>query len=129
MIRHITVDIRRNEGATIRNSFPEWEIPILKVVHGEDSVTQARDANGTALVKLVDRQLPDAHDEFVRLQNRYKRSRDDSGAQSTPYINMVYGEMGVQKLADAIQRTWAEPLPGVDLVGELEEEQVSSVGG
>lgn len=117
MIRHVTVDIRRNEGATIRNSFPAWEIPILKVVHGEDSVTEVGE-------KLVEREPPEAHDEFTRLNNRYKRSRGESGEQSTPFTHMVYGELGVAKLAQAIQAAVAAA-PDGDLVGE----PISSVGG
>ncbi len=116
MIRHVFVDIRRNEGATIRNSFPAWELPILKVVHGEDSVTEVGE-------KLVNRDPPEAHDEFTRLNNRYKRSKADDGAQSTPYVHMVYGELGVAKLQAAIDACVTEAPEG-DLVG-----QISSVGG
>ncbi len=116
MIRHVYVDIRRNEGATIRNSFPAWELPILKVVHGEDSVTEVGE-------KLVNRDPPEAHDEFTRLNNRYKRSKDDSGQQGTPYVHMVYGELGVAKLQAAIEAS-VTAAPEGDLVG-----QISSVGG
>lgn len=116
MIRHIFVDIRRNEGATVRNSFPLWEIPILKVVHGEDAITEMGE-------KLVDRDPPDAHDEFTRLNTRYKRSRADDGAQSTPYVHMVYGELGIAKLAAAIAAA-VVAAPEGDLVGTI-----SSVGG
>lgn len=119
MIRHITVDIRRNEGATIRNSFPAWEIPILKVVHGEDSVTEVGE-------KLVAREPPEAHDEFTRLNNRYKRSRDEGGQQSTPFTHMVYGELGVQKLSQAINDAVTEA-PDGDLTGL--GDSISSVGG
>jgi len=116
MIRHIFVDIRRNEGATVRNSFPAWEIPILKVVHGDDAIVEMGD-------KLVDRDPPEAHDEFTRLNTRYKRSRADDGAQSTPYVHMVYGELGVAKLAQAIKES-VVAAPEGDLTG-----LVSSVGG
>lgn len=116
MIRHIFVDIRRNEGATVRNSFPAWEIPILKVVHGEDAITEMGE-------KLVDREPPEAHDEFTRLNTRYKRSRADDGAQSTPYVHMVYGELGVAKLGAAIAAS-VVAAPEGDLTG-----LVSSMGG
>lgn len=105
MIRHAFVDIRRNEGATIRNSFPLWEIPILKVVHGEDSVNVISE-------KLVDREPPEAHDEFTRLNERYKRSRNDDGSQGTPFVHMVYGELGAQKLAAAIEAAVTEAPTG-----------------
>jgi hypothetical protein len=119
MIRHITVDIRRNEGATIRNSFPAWEVPILKVVHGEDSVTEIGE-------KLVNRDPPEAHDEFTRLNNRYKRSRADDGAQGTPYTHQVYGELGVAKLQQAIDAA-VTAAPDGDLTGL--GDKISSVGG
>ncbi len=119
MQRHITVDIRRNEGATIRNSFPAWEIPILIAVHGEDAVTEVGE-------KLVNRELPDAHDEFVRLTDRYRRSKNEDGSQGIPYTHMVYGQMGVAKLGEAIKSAFAEAPEG-DLVGG--EEANSSVGG
>jgi hypothetical protein len=117
MIRHITVDIRRNEGATIRNSFAAWEIPVLKVVHGEDAVTVIGE-------KLVNRDPPEPHDEFTRLNTRYKRGRNDDGSQGTPYVHMVYGELGVAKLAQAISDAVTEAPEG-DLVGD----PISSVGG
>lgn len=116
MLKHVTVDIRRNENTTIRGSYPAWEIPILQVVHGIDNIAIIQD-------KLVNRDAPDAHDEFKRLDDRYRRSRDESGAQSTPYVHMVYGELGVQKLAAAIAAAVTEA-PDGDLVGK-----VSSVGG
>jgi len=119
MIRHVTVDIRRNEGATIRNSFPQWEIPVLKVVHGEDAVTEVGE-------KLVNRELPDAHEEFIRLNNRYKRGRNDDGSQGTPYVHMVYGELGVAKLAQALEAA-VTAVPEGDLIGL--GDPISSVGG
>jgi hypothetical protein len=117
MLKHVTVDIRRNENTTIRGSYPAWEVPILQVVHGADNVQIIQD-------KLVNRTPPEAKDEFDRLDQRYRRSRDESGAQSTPYVHMVYGELGVAKLAAAIAAAVTEA-PDGDLVGA----QVSSVGG
>jgi hypothetical protein len=119
MIRHVFVDIRRNEGATIRNSFPAWEIPILKVVHGDDNVTIVSD-------KLVNREPPEAHDEFTRLNDRYKRSKGEDGSPGTPFTHMVYGELGVQRLQQAIDAAVTEAPQG-DLTGF--GEQISSVGG
>lgn len=134
MLRHIAVEIRRNETIQLRNSFPEWEIPVLRAVHGDDNVTVVGE-------KLVDRDPPDAQDEFVRLNERYKRSRNDDGSLSTPFVHMVYGEMGVGRLADAIQAAVTDPPEG-DLVGDVapaapqraargrpRKEQNSSVGG
>jgi hypothetical protein len=119
MIRHVYVDIRRNEGATVRNSFPAWEIPILKVVHGEDAITVMGE-------KLVNREPPEAHDEFTRLNNRYRRGSNEDGSQGTPYVHMVYGELGVQKLQQAIEAA-VTAAPQGDLTGF--GEPISSVGG
>lgn len=110
MQRHITVDIRRNEGATIRNSFPQWEIALLKMVHGEDSVVEVGE-------KLVDRPLPEANDEFARLTDRYKRSREEDGSYGPPFTHQLWGQMGVNRLAEEIQAAYAEA-PAGDLVGE-----------
>ncbi len=117
MIRHVHVSIRRNEGATINNSFPAWEIPILKVVHGEDAIEVLGE-------KLVARDPPEPHDEFTRLNTRYKRGRNEDGSQGTPFVHMVYGELGVAKLAAAIEAAVTEA-PDGDLVGA----PISSVGG
>lgn len=137
MIRHITVQIRRNETIQLQNSFPEWEIPVLKAVHGEDAVTIVGE-------KLVDREPPEAHDEFTRLNERYKRSRNEDGSLGAPFVHQVYGELGVNRLADAISEAVADAPEG-DLVGEVDpptpkaavarprgrprKEQNSSVGG
>jgi hypothetical protein len=120
MIRHVFVEIRRNEGATISNSFPEWEVPILRVVHGDDAVKEIGD-------RLVNRDLPDAQDEFVRLNDRYKRSRADDGSQSTPFVHMVYGQFPQQKLAQAIQDAYREAPTAGDLVGDTGDEGIAEV--
>lgn len=135
MIRHITVRIRRNETIELQNSFPQWEIPVLKAVHGEDSVTEVGE-------KLVDREPPEARDEFDRLNSRYKRSRNEDGSLGTPFVHMVYGELGVDRLAQAIQDSVTDAPEG-DLVGDVapppapvravrgrpRKEQTSLVGG
>lgn len=119
MIRHVIVDIRRNEGATIRASFPEWEIPVIQAVHGVDAVTEVGD-------RLVNRPLPGPEDEFQRLTTRYKRSRKEDGSYDAPYAHMVYGQLGVHKLAEAMRASLRD-VPEGDLVGD--GEKISSVGG
>jgi hypothetical protein len=134
MIRHITVEIRRNETIQLVNSFPQWEIPVLRAVHGDDAVKEIGE-------KLVNRDPPDAQDEFVRLNDRYKRSRNEDGSLGTPFMHQVYGELGVGRLAEAIQEAVTEAPEG-DLVGEVAPppaprvpkgrratQKVSSVGG
>jgi hypothetical protein len=109
MIRCTTVEIRKNEGATIPGAYPEWELPILQAVHGPDRVV----VTGS---KLIDRAPPEPQDEFDRLRNRYGQSLDDNGSKSTPFVHMVYGQLGVQKLAAAIEAA-TEDAPQGDLVG------------
>lgn len=109
MQRHVIVEIRRNEGATIQNGFPQWEIPLLKMVHGEDAVKEVGE-------KLVDRELPDPNDEFARLTDRYKRSREDDGSYGPPYTHQLWGQMGVARLAEEIQKAHREAPEG-DLIG------------
>lgn len=112
MIRHVTVEIRRNETVSLVNSFPQWEIPVLKAVHGDDAVVVKGE-------KLVNREPPEAQDEFVRLNDRYKRARNEDGSLGTPFVHMVYGELGVDRLARAIEDSITEAPEG-DLVGEVE---------
>lgn len=134
MLRHVTVDIRRNETMHLRQSYAQWEIPILKAVHGDDAVTEVGE-------KLVDRPPPEPQDEFVRLNDRYKRSRNEDGSLGTPFVHQVYGELGVDRLAVAISEAVVDAPEG-DLVGEIEKpvaprvptgrrakQKVSSVGG
>lgn len=119
MIRHITVEIRRNETIQLVNSFPQWEIPVLKAVHGDDAVNIKGE-------KLVNREPPDAQDEFVRLNDRYKRARNEDGSLGTPFVHMVYGELGVDRLARAIEDSITEAPEG-DLVGDVEPQKPAAV--
>jgi len=119
MIRHIRVEVRKDEHTTLPISVAEWELPILEVVHGPDNVKQIGD-------KLVDRQPSEVRDEFDRLTNRYGRSENEDGAKGPPFTHIVFGQMGHQKLAEAIQRAVCAAPEG-SLVGD--EEPISSVGG
>lgn len=120
MLKHIIVDIRRSETTTVRKDYPTWEIPVLKAVHGEDNVTEVGD-------RLVDRNPPEAADEFQRLAERYRRSRSEDGSLALPYVALVYGQMGVQRLEAAIRAAVTEAPEGSLVDGG--EEQNSSVGG
>lgn len=119
MLKHIQVEIRRNEQTTIAGSYPAWELPLLQAVHGHDSVVIKGD-------KLVDRQPPEAADEFKRLEDRYKRSREDDGSYGPSFVSMVYGQLGVAKLNDAIKAA-VTSAPQNSLVGD--DDSNSSVGG
>jgi hypothetical protein len=119
MIRCHRVEIRKDEHTTLPTAVPAWELPILQVVHGPDNVKVVGE-------KLIDRQPPEAHDEFVRLTNRYGRSEQEDGTKGPPFTHIVWGQLGQQKLAEAIQSAITEAPQG-SLVDD--EEPVSSVGG
>jgi hypothetical protein len=120
MIRHIRLEIRKDEHTTLPVSVPEWELPILEVVHGPDNVKHVGE-------KLVDRQPPEAHDEFVRLTNRYGKSEQDDGTKGPYFTHIVWGQLGKAKLEEAIQAA-VVAAPEGNLVDDSEE-PISSVGG
>lgn len=120
MIRHIRAEIRKDEHTTLPVSVPEWEIPILEVVHGPDNVKQIGD-------KLVDRQPPEARDEFVRLTNRYGKSENDDGTKGPFFTHIVWGQLGQSKLAEAIANAVVAAPQGSLL--DDSEDPISSVGG
>ncbi len=121
MIRCVRVEIRKNECSTLNGAYPAWELPILEAVHGPDKVVVVGE-------KLIDRDAPEPRDEFTRLNTRYKRGRNEDGSQGTPFVHMVYGQLGGEKkLADAIQEHIVAAPEG-NLVDDSEE-QLSSVGG
>jgi hypothetical protein len=57
-----------------------------------------------AEVVISGRELPDAAEEYQRLENRYKRARNDDGSFGLPVVATVYGQhaAGVQALKRAI---------------------------
>jgi hypothetical protein len=78
-------------------TLPLWEVPVVAAVH-EGDVKVLED------VTMVGRDLPDAKEEFERLENRYKRSRNEDGSFGLPVVANVYGQhgAGVQALKRAI---------------------------
>lgn len=112
MIRCLRLEVRKDEHTTLPIAVPEWEVPILDAVHGPDNVKRC----GT---KLIDRDPPEAQDEFVRLVNRYGRSEDENGTKGPPWAHIVYGQLGVQRVAEAIKAA-VEEAPQGDLVGSDE---------
>jgi hypothetical protein len=89
MIKYQVVRIRSNEVTTQENSFPPWEVPILKALHGEAAVTVLDE-------EVVDRAMPTAEDEYKRLADRYSRHKEEGNA----VVAQVYGlfEAGIEKL-------------------------------
>jgi hypothetical protein len=92
MIKYVVVKVRMSEVTTRQVAVPPWEVPILQAIHG-DSVEVVDET-------VVDRELPDARDEYKRLADRYSRQKDEN--QSA--VAQVYGlfEQGISKLEKAI---------------------------
>lgn len=80
-VKFDVIDIRLTELHTQRTKTPQWETPVLLAIHGEN-VTQVGDV-------VLERNVPEARDEFARLAQRYGPKVGD-----TPYVASVYGNFG-----------------------------------
>lgn len=123
MLKFMKVEIRRNESHTLPLEVAAWEVPILQAVHGDVEVIEE---------KLVDREAPDAADEFARLANRYGQVRNEDGGKGIPYVASVYGNFGpgTATLARAIKAAVVETVTREQAqIDDLLGESVSSVGG
>lgn len=94
-MKYAIVNVVLSELHTQQMAVGPWEVPVLQAVHGVADVQIVGE-------KSVDREPPDAADEFQRLQNRY---RAPAGENAIPYVAQVYGAhgQGVQRLAQAIR--------------------------
>lgn len=92
------IKIRRSELHTVEEFVPLWEVPVIAAVHDEGAVQVTSEGI------IAHRELPDAKEEFERLENRYKRARNDDGSQGLPVVATVYGQhgAGLQTLKRAI---------------------------
>lgn len=102
-MRYIEVLVNRDERLSIPRQVPAWEVPVLRLVHGEEKIEERE------YIDVPQRDYPDAGDEFNRLVQRY----GEDVATETPFVAMVYGHAprGVQALAEAIQKERdAEPV-------------------
>lgn len=93
-----TINIRRSELHTAQETLPLWEVPVVAAVHADGAVQVVQE------VILADRTLPDAKEEYERLESRYKRARNDDGSLGDAVVAEVYGKhgAGVQALKRAI---------------------------
>lgn len=98
MLRFTVLKIRSSEHTTFRVEAAAWEVPLLQAVHADEE-------GGPGNVEeigdfLVDREAPNAADEFKRLADRYKKL---AGADVS-VVASVYGQFngGVSGLARAI---------------------------
>jgi hypothetical protein len=125
MLRYKMIEIRLSELQTLQLSIPTWELPVLAAVHAGAEITDRGE-------EMIEREPPEAGDEYRRLAIRYRNSRTEDGGIGPPFVAIVYGQFGVgtQKLADAIKAATVEvknvPVTD-DLIGGVE--QASSVGG
>lgn len=93
------IAVRRSELHTQEDTVALWEVPVIEAVHDEGSVKVL------AEVIMADRNLPDAVEEYQRLEARYKRARNDDGSFGDMVVANVYGKhgAGIQALKRAIQ--------------------------
>lgn len=111
-IQFITVKIRKNELSTLEESFPEWEIPLVEALFEQCE----------RLGKFtVDRDPPNAQEEFQRLESRYSRPTGTDGTPSMPLVISIYGahQPGLMNLARAIKEGTVESTGFSDLVGTV----------
>lgn len=99
-----TISIRRSELHTVEETVPLWEVEVIAAVHDDGAIKVIRD------VTLTGRDLPDAKEEFQRLENRYKRARNEDGSYGLPVVATVYGQhvAGLQALKRAIDAARVE---------------------
>ena len=81
IVRYNTLQIQLSELCQPTVTVPLWETPVLVAVHGDNVVEKGS--------FVVDRELPEAGDEFTRLAMRYGPKNSD-----TPYVAGVYGNFG-----------------------------------
>ena len=92
------IEIRRSELHTVVETVALWEVPVIAAVH-EGDVKVLSD------VIMAERSPPEAKEEYERLENRYKRSRNEDGSFGDAVVANVYGKhgAGIQALKRAIQ--------------------------
>lgn len=115
-IKFLNLKIFRGEGNmhVIVEKFAAWEYPILEAVH------TAVEILGEV---VINRDPPEAEDEFQRLVNRYGRSENEDGSKGIPYAAAVFGQhmIGIATLRREIEKATvsAAPETGDDLLGSL----------
>jgi|SRR5882724_5347457 len=109
-IQFITMRIRRNELSTLEESYASWEIPLIEALFDQAE----RIGSFT-----VDRDAPDALEEYQRLEGRYQRPTGEDGTPGLPLVQSVYGAHapGLANLKRAIGEGIVESKGFADLVG------------
>lgn len=119
-MKFIVADVKMNEFHTQQVIVGPWEIPVLQCVHGGHVNVVGE--------QLVERDAPDAQQEFDRLLNKYRSGHDDEGDSKLPYVVQVYGQrqVGRDALADAIQAAVVATLPVIEHLHAKPEKQKSA---
>lgn len=97
-MRRVLARVTLSELASQVNAYPPWELPILELVHGGQVriVGYARD----------DAPVPLPENEYLRLERRYGEVKGTGQSR----VSQAYGEgqLGIQRLADAMREDLAE---------------------
>jgi hypothetical protein len=94
-MRYVSVKIRRDVNTVYNRAVPEWEIPVLEQVFGDDGNVEV-----LAEHTPVDREYPDPEVEAQRLVRRY----GEDVSTKVSYFHAAYGggRVGVNRLRTAI---------------------------
>lgn len=100
-MRFITATVTRDTNHSTTNDYAPWELPILEHLYDSGNV----EVTGEKIV--ADRELPEASDEFARLEARYGKNSETG----VPHIEEVYGRgnQGIKALAELIDKERAVP--------------------
>ena len=90
-MRYVIVQLTRSEASERVSEFRPWEVPILKLIHGEPYV------NVVGEIDYPKVPYPDPYAEYERLDSRYKHGEESE----VGYTRQVYG-IGPVQLAKAI---------------------------
>lgn len=118
-IRFKNLAIRRDELTVLKTTVAEWEVPLLKLVHGDEMVTEE------AGEPWADRDPPEVSDEYRRLEAKYRMPPHDDGRPGERAVTAVYGAFGASPaLRQAIEAATFERT--TDLLGLAALEKTAS---
>ncbi len=111
MLKRLNLAIKMSELHEQHVTVYSWELPIVRAMHG-NKVTVLGETT-------INREAPDAQEEFGRLQRRYGKTNPEDGGKGAPYVDAVYGQFGVgtAALAKAIDEAVIEEIPDAPLAG------------
>ena len=91
-ITHTQIEVTKNPLLKVPITVPQWEAHVVLALWGEDA-----NITGTT---VIDRDIPEANDEFTRLANKYGPRDED-----IPFVARVYGGFGpgLRALANEFQ--------------------------